>query len=94
MKKRVFLAGLLAVVLVLGTLVIFIRPTFAKQLEIAVMVPNGVDPYFTAKRYGYQTECEKCGLKMLFYDAGGYANVNKQIGQVDTHGLTPVALGN
>jgi len=55
----------------------------AKDLQIAVMVPNGVDPYFTAKRYGYEKECEKLGAKMLFYDAGGYANVNKQIGQVE-----------
>jgi len=59
------------------------KPLQAKELQIAVMVPNGVDPYFTAKRYGYEKECEKLGVKMLFYDAGGYANVNKQIGQVE-----------
>lgn len=83
MRKKFFLAGFVTVVLVLGICVTFLPPTFAKELEIAVMVPNGVDPYFTAKRYGYETECEKLGVKMLFYDAGGYANVNKQIGQVE-----------
>jgi len=68
----------------------------AKQLEIAVLVPNGVDPYFTAKRYGYETECEKLGVKMLFYDAGGYANVNKQIGQLEDlmqRGIDGIILG-
>jgi ABC-type sugar transport system substrate-binding protein len=68
----------------------------AKDLEIAVMVPNGVDPYFTAKRYGYETECEKLGVKMLFYDAGGYANVNKQIGQIEDvmqRGVDGIILG-
>ena len=38
--------------------------------EIAVMVPNGVDPYFTAKRYGYETECEKLGAKCCFMMLG------------------------
>jgi ABC-type sugar transport system substrate-binding protein len=83
MRKKTFLAGFVTVVFVLGIFATFLPPTFAKQIEIAVMVPNGVDPYFTAKRYGYETECEKLGVKMLFYDAGGYANVNKQIGQVE-----------
>lgn len=72
------------------------QPTFAKQPEIAVMVPNGVDPYFTAKRYGYEKECEKLGLKMLFFDAGGYSNVNKQIGQLEDmmqRGIDGIILG-
>ena len=75
-------------VLMVGVLVLGLgfsaeKPVCAKELQIAVMVPNGVDPYFTAKRYGYEKECEKLGVKMLFYDAGGYANVNGQIGQVE-----------
>jgi ABC-type sugar transport system substrate-binding protein len=77
------MAGFLTVALVLGFFIASVSSAAAKQLEIAVMVPNGVDPYFTAKRYGYETESEKLGVKMLFYDAGGYANVNKQIGQVE-----------
>ncbi len=74
MKRKVFLVFLvllLALPLLPGG-----KSATGKELQIAVMVPNGVDPYFTAKRYGYEKECEKLGAKMLFYDAGGYANVN------------------
>jgi protein TorT len=83
MKKKHFGAILLACCLASAWVLGGGAPALAKELQIAVMVPNGVDPYFTAKRYGYEKECEKLGAKMLFYDAGGYANVNKQIGQVE-----------
>ncbi len=82
MKKKHFFGGLLVVFFVLGLGLSGEKPVLAKELQIAVMVPNGLDPYFTAKRYGYEKECEKLGVKMLFYDAGAY-DVNKQIGQVD-----------
>jgi len=75
--------SLIVVMIGLGILVWSSSVVLAKQLEIAVMVPNGVDPYFTAKRYGYETECEKLGLKMYFYDAGGFSGLNKQIKQID-----------
>ncbi len=96
MKKKGFLTGALTLVVSLGFLIMGNEPVFSKQIEIAVMVPNGVDPYFTAKRYGYETECEKQGVKMLFYDAGGYANVNKQIGQIEDvmqRGVDGIILG-
>jgi ABC-type sugar transport system substrate-binding protein len=83
MEKKYFLVMFLVVCLTSAFLLLGGGPALAKELRIAVMVPNGVDPYFTAKRYGYEKECEKLGAKMLFYDAGGYANVNKQIGQVE-----------
>lgn len=96
MSKRSFLTGFFAFMFVVGLLLAGGGPALAKQLEIAVMVPNGVDPYFTAKRYGYEKECEKLGVKMLFYDAGGYANVNKQIGQVEDlmqRGIDGIIIG-
>jgi len=96
MKKKSLIAGFFALVFVVGLLVAGGGPALAKQLEIAVLVPNGVDPYFTAKRYGYETECEKLGVKMLFYDAGGYANVNRQIGQLEDlmqRGIDGIILG-
>jgi ABC-type sugar transport system substrate-binding protein len=96
MNKRSLIAGFFALVFVVGLLVAGGGPALAKQLEIAVLVPNGVDPYFTAKRYGYETECEKLGVKMLFYDAGGYANVNRQIGQLEDlmqRGIDGIILG-
>jgi protein TorT len=83
MRKQQFFGVLMVGCLVLGLGLSSQKPVMAKELQIAVMVPNGVDPYFTAKRYGYEKECEKLGAKMLFYDAGGYANVNNQIGQVE-----------
>ncbi len=96
MKKTVFVVGFLAFWFTWGVTFIGNSSVFAKQLEIAVMVPNGVDPFFTAKRYGYETECKKLGVKMLFYDAGGYANVNKQIGQIEDvmqRGIDGIILG-
>jgi ribose transport system substrate-binding protein len=96
MENKAFWVGILASLFVVGLFIFGNGPVFAKDLEIAVMVPNGVDPYFTAKRYGYETECEKQGVKMLFYDAGGYANVNKQIGQIEDvmqRGIDGIILG-
>ncbi|MDQ1336089.1 MAG: Peripla 4 protein [Thermodesulfobacteriota bacterium] len=96
MGRKALLGVCLAFVFALGAILVGTLPAGAKQLEIAVMVPNGVDPYFTAKRYGYETECEKLGVKMLFLDAGGYANVNKQIGQIEDmlqRGVDGIILG-
>ncbi len=96
MKKKNLLAGFVVLALTLGFMVAGGEISSAKDLEIAVLVPNGVDPYFTAKRYGYETESEKLGVKMLFYDAGGYANVNKQIGQLEDlmqRGIDGIILG-
>jgi ABC-type sugar transport system substrate-binding protein len=50
---------------------------------IAVMLPNGGDPYFQAKWYGYEMEAKRLKVNLIFYDAGGYANVNKQISQIE-----------
>jgi ABC-type sugar transport system substrate-binding protein len=96
MRRQRYYGLLLVVGLLLGMLFVPEGQVWAKDLEIAVMVPNGVDPYFTAKRYGYETECEKLKVKMLFYDAGGYANVNKQIGQVEDviqRGVSGIIIG-
>jgi ABC-type sugar transport system substrate-binding protein len=60
------------------------KPAEAQKVPlIAVMLPNGGDPYFQAKWYGYEMEAKKLGADLIFYDAGGYANVNKQIGQIE-----------
>ena len=96
MKKKGLLSVCLAIVFACGVVLSGAFAVDAKELEIAVMVPNGVDPYFTAKRYGYETESEKLGVKMLFFDAGGYANVNKQIGQLEDmlqRGVDGIILG-
>lgn len=55
----------------------------SKPYRIAVLFPNGGDPYFQQKRYGYEDEARKVGVSVTFYDAGGYANVEKQIAQIE-----------
>lgn len=54
-----------------------------KPYRIAVLFPNAGDPYFQQKRYGYEDEAKKTGVQLIFYDAGGYANIDKQISQIE-----------
>ena len=54
-----------------------------ESYEIAVLLPNAGDPYFQQKTYGYRDEAEKVGVDLTFFDAGGYANVEKQVAQIE-----------
>lgn len=54
-----------------------------KTYKIAVLFPNAGDPYFQQKRYGYEDEAKKVGVEVTFFDAGGYANIDKQIAQIE-----------
>ncbi len=54
-----------------------------KAYRIAVLFPNAGDPYFQQKRYGYEDEAKKVGVEVTFFDAGGYANIDKQIAQIE-----------
>lgn len=54
-----------------------------KAYKIAVLFPNAGDPYFQQKRYGYEDEATKVGVEVTFFDAGGYANIDKQIAQIE-----------
>lgn len=54
-----------------------------KPYRIAVLFPNAGDPYFQQKRYGYENEAAKVGVQVVFFDAGGYANIDKQITQIE-----------
>lgn len=54
-----------------------------KQYRIAVLFPNAGDPYFQQKTYGYKDEAQKAGVQLEFFDAGGYANIDKQISQIE-----------
>ncbi len=54
-----------------------------KPYRIAVLFPNAGDPYFQQKRYGYEDEAKKAGVEVVFFDAGGYANIDKQIAQIE-----------
>jgi protein TorT len=54
-----------------------------KPYKIAVLFPNAGDPYFQQKRFGYEDEAKKAGVEVTFFDAGGYANIEKQIAQIE-----------
>jgi ribose transport system substrate-binding protein len=54
-----------------------------KKATIAVFIPNGGDPYFQNKSYGYVKAARQLGIKVELFDAGGYANVEKQIQQME-----------
>lgn len=54
-----------------------------KPYRIAVLFPNAGDPYFQQKSFGYTDEAEKVGVEVEFMDAGGYANIEKQISQIE-----------
>jgi len=63
---------------------LLINPAEAQKVStIAVMMPNGGDPYFQAKWYGYEMEAKKLGVNLIYYDAGGYAFTSKQIAQIE-----------
>jgi ABC-type sugar transport system substrate-binding protein len=56
----------------------------AKKVTIAVFMPNGGDPYFQNKSYGYiKAEKELPNVDVQLFDAGGYENVEKQISQIE-----------
>lgn len=53
-----------------------------KNYTIGVLIPNLPDPFYVAEYYGIKTEADKLGVKVIMYDSGGYANVEKQISQM------------
>jgi ABC-type sugar transport system substrate-binding protein len=46
-------------------------------------MPTLDQPHFVAMRYGFENEAHKLGIKLTVYDAGGYANVARQIQQIE-----------
>lgn len=54
-----------------------------KQYTIGVLIPNLRDPYWVAQAYGFFDEAEKYGAKVTLLDAGGYANIDKQVNQIN-----------
>lgn len=81
MMKRVM--SILLVGLTLVAIMISPAAMAAKQITVAVMLPNCGDTYFQTKWYGYSDEARRLGIKAILYDAGGYENVNKQIQQLE-----------
>ena len=56
----------------------------APKKTIAVFIPNGGDPYYQNKSFGYvKAERELGNIDVQLFDAGGYENVEKQIAQIE-----------
>jgi ABC-type sugar transport system substrate-binding protein len=51
--------------------------------EIAVFIPNGGDPYYQNKSYGYSEAAKELNADVQMFDSGGYENVEKQIAQIE-----------
>ena len=49
--------------------------------KIGVSMPNIKGPWFTPVLYGISDEAKKFGYDVTIQDAGGYANVDKQVSQ-------------
>jgi len=54
-----------------------------KKIRVVVFLPNGPDPYFQSKWYGYEDEAKRLGVTFQLFDAGGYQFLNKQIQQLE-----------
>jgi ribose transport system substrate-binding protein len=52
--------------------------------KIGVSMPNVKGPWFTPVLYGISDEAKKRGYEVVIQDAGGYANVDKQVSQFST----------
>ena len=49
--------------------------------KIGVSMPNIKGPWFTPVLFGISDEAKKLGYEVTILDAGGYANVDKQVSQ-------------
>jgi ribose transport system substrate-binding protein len=74
--------GVLMGLMVIGSLFLA-SPILAKELHFAVCLPTLDQPHFVAQKYGYEDEAKKLGVKVTIYDAGGYANLARQIQQIE-----------
>ena len=63
--------------------VLWISSAWAKELHFAVCLPTLDQPHFVAQRWGYEDEAKKLGVNLTIYDAGGYANLTRQIQQIE-----------
>jgi ribose transport system substrate-binding protein len=83
--RKASVKGLFGIIIGLILAVCFL-PTpyvFSKQLHFAVCLPTLDQPYFVTQKWGYEDAAKKMGIKLTIYDAGGYANLNRQIQQIE-----------
>jgi len=75
--RRATLAALLAI----GALA---APQARAEDRIGVTTPTTNGPWYTNILYGITDEAKKLGYSVTILDAGGYANVDKQVSQMQT----------
>jgi ribose transport system substrate-binding protein len=64
-----------------ATLALFAASPVSAAEKIGVTMPNIKGPWFTPVLYGISDEAKKLGYDVTIQDAGGYANVDKQVSQ-------------
>lgn len=55
----------------------------SKPWSICVSFPHMKDPFFLAANYGMVEEAKRLGVQVQFLDAGGYAQLNNQVSQIE-----------
>jgi len=61
----------------------WVTPTPNKKYTVGVCVPMMGAPFWRNTSYGVFNQAEKLGIELLYYDAGGFAYLEKQIKQVE-----------
>jgi ABC-type sugar transport system substrate-binding protein len=81
MKGRKLITGAAGILAAACVAAVASSSAFA-QGTIGVSMPNIKGPWFTPVLYGISDEAKKLGYKVNIQDAGGYANVDKQVTQL------------
>jgi len=55
-----------------------------RKWKLCVLAPHLKDPWWLAQNYGAMEQAKYLGVTATFYEAGGYANLDRQISQVES----------
>src|ERR1700674_767534 len=80
MQRQFRAFGVAGVAASMGLMLLVGQPANAAD-KIGVSMPNIKGPWFTPVLYGISDEAKKLGYDVVIQDAGGYANVDKQVSQ-------------
>jgi ABC-type sugar transport system substrate-binding protein len=80
MQSQYSALGKASMVASIGLTLLLLQPAHAAD-KIGVSMPTIKGPWFTPVLYGISDEAKKLGYDIVIQDAGGYANVDKQVGQ-------------
>jgi ribose transport system substrate-binding protein len=82
-RKKKALAFCYSLILIIILVSFMVQPVLAqKKNVVGYLLPN-VGPWYTDKWYGVKDEAAKAGLEVTLYSAGGYANISKQVSQME-----------